>query len=344
MAKKKATVEVEVKDGGSFKKVAMNSKKAGDGIDSVAKNSKNAQKNVKGVAQTASAAGKQFAGMSRGMGGLVGAYAAFAAEIFAVTAAFNFLKSAGDLKVLQEGQNIYASTTGIAMRTLAKDIVEATDAQINFQDAAQAAAIGKAAGLQTQQLKALGTAAKNVSIVLGRDVTDSFNRLVRGVTKAEPELLDELGIVLRLNDASETYAAQLGKAAKDLTQFEKSQAVANDVLRQANEKFNDVVEGSGASVNVYNQLAKTFDDVIIKVKELTDIVAGPFAKVLRDTPSLAIAALGLLLTGPLKALGINFKEIASSSRASAAEQTANYKKLKLEAAAYSSNVKTITAI
>ena len=45
----------------------------------------------------------------------------------------------------------------------------------------------------------LGTREAGVSIALGRDVTDSFNRLVRGVTKAEPELLDELGIILRLD-------------------------------------------------------------------------------------------------------------------------------------------------
>ena len=76
--------------------------------------------------------------------------------------------------------------------TLTNDIIAATDATVTFQDAAQAAAIGTAAGLSSDQLTRLGTAAKDASIILGRDVTDSFNRLVRGVTKAEPELLDEL--------------------------------------------------------------------------------------------------------------------------------------------------------
>ena len=54
-------------------------------------------------------------------------------------------------------------------------------------EAAQAAAIGTAAGLSPTQITALGKAAKDTSTVLGRDLTDSFNRLVRGVTKAEPE-------------------------------------------------------------------------------------------------------------------------------------------------------------
>ena len=73
--------------------------------------------------------------------------------------------------------------------------------------------------------------------LLGRDLTDSFNRLIRGVTKAEPELLDELGIILRLEPATEAYAQTIGKTAKDLNAFERSQAVANFVLDEAEEKL-----------------------------------------------------------------------------------------------------------
>ena len=70
-----------------------------------------------------------------------------------------------------------------------------------MQDASRAAAIGTSAGLSPEQLNRLGKAAKNASIALGRDLSDSFDRLVRGVVKAEPEVLDELGITLRLEDA-----------------------------------------------------------------------------------------------------------------------------------------------
>ncbi|MEK9895686.1 MAG: hypothetical protein VW518_04575, partial [Burkholderiaceae bacterium] len=328
MAKKKATIEVEVKDGGSFKKVAMNSKKTGEGLDDVAKNSTNANKQIKGVAQTASASGKQFAGMSRGMGGLVGAYAALAAEIFAITAAFNFLKSAGDLKVLEAGQNAYASSTGVAMRTLANDIIAATDAQINFKEASQAVAIGTAAGISAEGLERLGQAAKVTSQALGRDVTDSFNRLIRGVTKAEPELLDELGIILRLDEASQRYAESLNLNANSLTTFQKSQAVLLEVLRQSETKFKEFYENP-IDPNPYQQLGKAFNDLLIDVQKVVDKFAGPLAKVLKDTPMLAIAAFGLLLTGPLKALGFSFKELAASSKIAALEAKANADQMRL---------------
>ena len=127
-------------------------------------------------------------GMQQGMGGVVGAYATLAAQVFAVSAAFQFLQSASNIRNLIEGQEAMGAITGRTYKSITASIIEATDAQLKYADAAKAAAIGSAAGLTTSQLTKLGTVAKNASFALGRDLTDSFNRLIRGVTKAEPEL------------------------------------------------------------------------------------------------------------------------------------------------------------
>jgi len=334
MAENTIKIKVKIDDDGNLSLVGKKAKTTAQSFNQVAEGSRNADRNIKGVAQASSNASKNFSKMSQGMGGLVGAYASLAAQIFAISAAFNFLKSAGDLKVLQASQQAYASSTGLSLRVLANDIVAATDAQINFTEASQAAAIGTAAGLNPAQLKELGTAARNLSVTLGRDVTDSFNRLVRGVTKAEPELLDELGIILRLDDANEEYARKLGKTASELTQFERSQAVVNKVL----EETQRVAAVAPPDVNPYNQLAKAFDDILNQIKLVTDAIAGPLAKVLTDTPELAIASFLLLLKGPLAALGINFGNIAKNARESADAQALAAQKAK---AAYESTKITI---
>ena len=160
-----------------------------NGLDNVGKSARDADRNLKGAAQASSNTTKNFSKMAQGMDSmLVPAYAAFAAQVFALTAVFGFFKRAGDLQVLQQGQIAYASATGLAMKSLTKDIMAATGGQVAFTEAASAAAIGTAAGLSTDQLERLGKAAKDSSAVLGRDVTASFYRRVRGVTKAEPEL------------------------------------------------------------------------------------------------------------------------------------------------------------
>ena len=294
MAKNKVKIDVSVDDKGSTRKVGVGARKAADGLDKAGTSAHSTDRRLKGASQQSSNTTKNFSKMAQGIsGGLVPAYATLASTLFAVSAAFNFLKQAGQLATLQAGQVAYASATGTGLRTLANEIGKATDSMITFKDASEAAAIGTAAGLSPDQLVRLGKAAKDTSIILGRDVTDSFNRLVRGVTKAEPELLDELGIILRLDNASQKYAQAMGIVGRELTTFEKSQAVANDVLTQSEEKYGRILEILEVQPNVYAQLGKAFDDITNKIKMLADKALAPLARILTDTPELAIAAFGL---------------------------------------------------
>ena len=328
MAKK---IQIDIEVNGKMQKATVSAKKLRDalaGVDQqqekVSKSARETDRNIKGTANASSNAAKNFSKMSQGMGGLVGAYASLAASLFAVSAAFQFLKQAGELKSLQDGQLAYTAATGVAMRTLTQDIIAATEAQIQFRDAAQATAIGTAAGLNADQLNRLAVAAKDASQILGRDVTDSFNRLIRGATKAEPELLDELGIILRLETAAENYKRALNITGRELTAFERTQAVTNEILSQSENKYSRILDIVGRSPNQYAQLGKAFDDIIMKVKEVVDQIVGPFAKVLQETPALGVAAIGLLVSGPLSALGLSFGGLADSAQEAANKQTAFY--------------------
>lgn len=275
MAKKinLADLVFKISDDGTLKAFSGNAKQAGKSLDNVGKSTdKVTYATKKGVNMTANQT-KNFANMSRGISGsLVPAYATLAANVFALTAVFGFLKSAADYRLLKEGQSNYAAVTGVAYKTLTESIIRATDAQIKYGDAAQAAAIGIAAGLSPEQLEKIGAAAKTVSIALGRDVTDSFNRLVRGVTKAEPELLDELGIILRLDPATKKYASSLDISKDSLNAFQRTQAVTNEVLEQVEQKFNAINAIMDPQTNQINKLAKAFDDLTNQLKML---LAGP---------------------------------------------------------------------
>ena len=238
---KGGSIEIEVTDKGSLKKLGRDAKRTGKDIGSVAKNTAESDRRLKSLSNQTSGASKAFSKQAQTIsGGLVPIYATLAAQVFAVSAAFRFLQEASDFKNLIAGQEAYGAFTGTMYKKISTDIRAATNAQISYAEASQAAAIGISSGLNASQLTQLGTAAANVSLILGRDVTDSFNRLIRGVTKAEPELLDELGIVLRLDPALRNYAAGLNKTKEELNAFERSQAVAAEVIGQAEEKFNGV--------------------------------------------------------------------------------------------------------
>ena len=187
-----AELIIKTTDGNSFaimgKKIDKTTKK----LQENEKATKNTDRATKGLTQQSANSTKNFSKMATMQGGLVSIYATIAAQVFALSAAFMFLKEAFETRNLVEGQLAFGAATGVAYATLTSQIQEASGGMIQFKEAAQAAAIGTAAGLSGSQLERLGAAAKNTSLALGRDMTDAFQRLVRGTTKAEPELRKSL--------------------------------------------------------------------------------------------------------------------------------------------------------
>ena len=325
MAKSKSTVEVDVKvdDKGNLGQVGNKAKKAGSQFGNLADNARTADRRLKGASAQSANGTKNFSKMAQGVGGLVGIYATLAAQVFAVTAAFQFFQRVGDLRVLQDSQVAYASTTGVAIGNLSRQVRSAADGFLTFEEASKAAAIGVASGLTQESLIKLGKGAAAVSKVLGRDVADSFDRLVRGVTKAEPELLDELGITLRLEDAKNKFAISLNKTAGELSLLEQKQAVNVEVQRQLEEKFISTTEAIDTQGNAIKKFGVAFNNVFVK---FANVISGPVeaaANFFSENITSLIAAIALFSGGIIKTMLPSFdaftlKAEESASRASAA--------------------------
>jgi phage-related protein len=299
MAKNKVEIDVKVDDKGTTKKVGLEAKKTAGEMDKVSKSSSTADRNLKGAARASSNGTKNFAKMSQGINsGLVPAYAVLAANIFAISAAFNFLKNASQIALLEQSHVAYAENTGVAMDAMTSKLRKASQGMLNFQAAAQASAIGLAKGFSAEQMNKIAEGALRVSNVLGRDFEDSFDRLVRGISKAEPELLDELGITLRLETAKNNYAIALNKTASSLTTAEQSQAIYLETMKQLEE----ITAGQKGAANPFVQLGTTFSDLI---KSLTQGVLPLFESLASFINKNAVAALtffGLIGVSILKSM------------------------------------------
>ena len=308
---KGGSVEVTVTDKGSLKELGKNAKRAGRDMGSVAKNTAESDRRLKSLSNQTSNTTKAFSKQAQTIsGGLVPIYATLAAQVFAISAAYRFLVESANFKNLLEGQLAYGALTGNMYSVLATDIRQATKAQISFSEASQAAAIGSAAGLSGEQLERLGTAALNTSMALGRDLTDSFNRLVRGVTKAEPELLDELGIVLRLDPALRAYATAIGKTKDQLNPFERSQAVTNEVLEQAESKFGAISELMPESSFAVQQFGQAFVRVLEDVKVIIADVGAVVLPFFSQNVTALIGALAAFSLGIVRTMLPNFDAAA----------------------------------
>ena len=300
MARNTVYLDVVVDDKGTTRRIAVDTNRLADAMGRTARNTAEADRNMKGAAQASSNATKNFSKMSQGMGGLVAAYATIAAQVFALSAAYQFLLQAADFRILIEGQKALTEQTGVGYASITKSIQAATDAQLGYKQAAQAAAIGTAAGLSATMLKDIASYSQTISAVLGRDLEDTFNRLIRGITKAEPELLDELGIVLRLADATTEYARSINKTASDLTAYERTQGVALFTLEQAERKYGALRDSSELSANGIRQLGAAFSELGNKILPEVAKVAEFLAGSVKNNVAAVASAFGLLLGGVLK--------------------------------------------
>ena len=313
------TVTYKVNEDGSLSKIEKSAKGAAKATDKAAKSSEKYSKKQKGVAGATSNSTKAFSKMTTGIsGGLVPAYAALAANVFAVSAAFNFFKRAADVKILEEGQRSYAASTGIALQTITSNLREASGGMLGFREAAEAAAIGVAKGFSPDQLNKLAEGAKKAAAALGRNFEDAFDRLIRGASKAEPELLDELGITLRLETATRRYADAIGVASDDLNTFQKSQAVLIETQRQLDAQFGQM-EGA---TNPFVKLSKTFEDIIKAGTNFLMPLFEGIANIVNRSAVAAIAVFGMFgisilkVMFPMEGLSERIKAIGTDSAAS----------------------------
>ncbi len=250
-----------------------------------------------GLVQTANST-KNFSKLAQTINGgggtsLVGAYATLAANIFAATAAFNALSRAAEFQQLSQGLDLIGAQSGRSLGLLAQNLREATDNALTLEQASRGAALGVSGGFGSRELEGLAKIAKGASLALGRDLADAFDRLTRGAIKLEPEILDELGIMVRLDDAVEAYAASLGKPATALSQLERRQAFMNAILEQGELKFGEIADA--VDPTPYQQLGAAFGDLTKDFFTFINETAGLNAVVefLADN---VLALVGVLIT------------------------------------------------
>ena len=300
MARNEVKLKVVLTDDGTLKLVTDKAKKAKKATDDLTGSTENLNrarnrynKAEKGVAGLGANTTKNFSKMNQTLGsgssGLVAAYATLAANAFAATAALNALSRAAAFEQLANGLALIGSQAGQNLPQVANQLKDITEGALSTEQALRATAVATTSGFSSDQLLKLTKVAKGASVALGRDLGDALDRLVRGTAKLEPEILDELGIIVRLDDATEKYASSVGKVAGDLTTFERQQAFLNATIEQGEKKYGALAER--LDTNPYEKLAAAFNDLSKSIITGVNTVLGPFAEFLSQNSFALFGAL-----------------------------------------------------
>ena len=283
----------------------------------------------KGAAQISSNSTKNFSKMQQGIdgggggGGLVRAYALLAANVFALSAAFGVLSRSAQIDTLVESMQILSTTGGQNIENLSRKMQAASGGAIDLAQSFRQVSLASSAGLNTEEIEGLTMVAKGAALSLGRDLPDAMDRIFRGAIKLEPEILDEIGLFVRVDEASQKYAQSVGKSASSLTQLEKRQAFLNEILEQGTSKFQEYA--TAIEPDPYVQLSSALFDLAQGALSFINAGLGPVIKFLTNNPNLLAAAFAslvvFLMSKAIPALGVfNMNAAAGAAAAIADEQ------------------------
>jgi len=249
---------------------------------------------------------------------LVSTYARVAANMFAATSLLRVAQTAANFGILTESVQEFSVRSGASIVGLVNSMKEITQGAVDFKTIMKSATLGVSAGLDVSTMKGLTKAANDASRAMGVDLVDAMNRVFRGAVKAEPELLDELGIILRLTTASNKYAASLGKSANQLTTFEKQQAVANEVIAQAEQKYGGLSDA--VSKNELSRLTTGVFDKGLQAMTESINALNPVFKAIADNLELLTPLMLLMFNSAIK--GANNASISALAYADSLRQVA----------------------
>lgn len=206
-------------------------------FNSAAKEANNASSGISKLGGAFSGATGGIKSLFSGVTGLIGKLGILATVISTVMKIVEFGKASVEVAARNE-------TLAVSLNTMGKEYgytqqqVDYATASLKEQgittSAARQSLIKMArANIEWSEASKLAAIAQGAAVVSGMNSSQAFERLVTGVQKMEPELLDELGITLNRTTAYEKFAATLNTNAKNLTQQQKQQAILNEIYEQS---------------------------------------------------------------------------------------------------------------
>jgi|TARA_R100000081_G_C4813311_1_gene172848 hypothetical protein len=128
-----------------------------------------------------------------------------------------------------------------------------------FQQANNAMVLG--VSKNSDEMAEMFDIAQRLGRALGRDTASSVESLVTGIGRQSRLMLDNIGIIVKADEAYESYAKQLGINVEQLTDAEKKQAFLQATMESARAKVKTLGAETLTTQDVYDKLSSASSDL-----------------------------------------------------------------------------------
>ena len=201
-----------------------------------------------------------------------------------------FAKLAADAEQASDAFTKVVTDMGADAEEEFSKIKEASKGLISEADIKQSATTALSLGVPLEKLSQLMEVARAKSREMGTDAKNAFNDLAKGIGRGSPLILDNLGLTIKLSEANQKMADQLGKTVGELSKEEKQLALTNAVIEAGAasvDRFADAGLSSKENLQLFNATMKDLKVEIGKglLPVLTDLAKETVAFVESLTPA-----------------------------------------------------------
>lgn len=160
-----------------------------------------------------------------------GITAGITASIFAVGKAWDLVQLGAKVQQQEKAFNEMATSFGANADKIIADMKKMSGETLSTSEAIQAASRAMTLGLDPAQFAKLTEISRAAARAMGEDVQFMFDSITLGIGRQSKMILDNLGIIVKAEEAYEQYAKSIGKTAESLTDSEKRQAFFNATVK-----------------------------------------------------------------------------------------------------------------
>ena len=181
---------------------------------------------------------KQIDGVNNSLKGMAVKVAAATAVVYAMKKAmdlaFDLTRASAKVEQLGRGFDNLGKKLGFTSGSLGK-LRKAVNGTVDDMGLMTQANNAMMLGVveSDEEMAQLFDTAQRLGQALGVDTKDAVNSLVTGMGRQSKLMLDNLGIMVNMEDAYETYAESLGTTVENLTDAEKKTAFNNATLEES---------------------------------------------------------------------------------------------------------------
>lgn len=243
---------------------------------------KDVQKELDGLEDSGKKAKLSFDGIGKAIG-MAGAAAGVAATAFyTLKKAYDFGKEGAAIAQTAESFDRLMDSMGVAPGILQRlrDASRGTVDDMTLMSstlallAGTSEEVGGAIMEAAPHLLEIASAAHKLNPELG-DTAYLYKSLALGIKRASPMILDNLGLTIKVGEATEAYAKTLGKTSEELTAEERQMALLNGALEAGN-RLIEQVGGNTAT------MGDSFAQAEVRIKNATDTLKTKAAPIISE--------------------------------------------------------------